>query len=112
MFLTVQKYGNMSSATAPVALVEAVEEGRVPPGGLVLMPAFGGGLTLSAHLIRWGERMTPLAPCDAELPPCSEDRARARQRDPRAEEARRGRGGALRGVEIRRERGRLTAPGP
>jgi 3-oxoacyl-[acyl-carrier-protein] synthase-3 len=61
----------MSSATAPVALVEAVEEGRVPPGGLVLMPAFGGGLTLSAHLIRWGQRLTPLQPCDAELPPCS-----------------------------------------
>jgi 3-oxoacyl-[acyl-carrier-protein] synthase-3 len=61
----------MSSATAPVALVEAVEEGRVPPGGLVLMPAFGGGLTLSAHLIRWGQRMTPLQPCDAELPPCT-----------------------------------------
>ena len=34
------------------------------------MPAFGGGLTLSAHLIRWGRRMTPLEPCDAELPPC------------------------------------------
>jgi 3-oxoacyl-[acyl-carrier-protein] synthase-3 len=69
VFLTVQKYGNMSSATAPVALVEAVEQGRVPPGGLVLMPAFGGGLTLSAHLIRWGDRVTPLQPCDAELPP-------------------------------------------
>jgi 3-oxoacyl-[acyl-carrier-protein] synthase-3 len=37
----------------------------------VLMPAFGGGLTLSAHLIRWGQRMTPLEPCGAELPPCS-----------------------------------------
>jgi 3-oxoacyl-[acyl-carrier-protein] synthase-3 len=71
VFLTVQKYGNMSSATAPVAMVEAVEEGRVPPGGLVLMPAFGGGLTLSAHLIRWGRRMTPLQSCDAELPPSS-----------------------------------------
>jgi len=71
VYLTVQKYGNMSSATAPVALVEAVEEGRVQPGNLVLMPAFGGGLTLSSHLIRWGERMTPLQPCDAELPPCS-----------------------------------------
>ena len=64
-----QKYGNMSSATAPVALVEAVEEGRVPLGSLVLMPAFGGGLTLSAHLIRWGERTTPLEHSDAELPP-------------------------------------------
>jgi 3-oxoacyl-[acyl-carrier-protein] synthase III len=71
LFLTVQKYGNMSAATAPVALVEAVEEGRVPPGGLVLMPAFGGGLTLSAHLIRWGERVTPLAPSTAELPACT-----------------------------------------
>lgn len=71
LFLNVQKYGNMSSATAPVALVEAVEQGRVPPGGLVLMPAFGGGLTLSAHLLRWGERVTPLAPCEAELPPCT-----------------------------------------
>jgi 3-oxoacyl-[acyl-carrier-protein] synthase III len=71
VFLTVQKYGNMSAATAPVALVEAVEEGRVPPGSLVLMPAFGGGLTLSAHLIRWGRRVTPLNPSDAELPPCT-----------------------------------------
>ncbi len=71
VFLTVQKYGNMSSATAPVALVEAVEEGRVAPGTLVLMPAFGGGLTLSAHLIRWGQRITPLCPSDAQLPPCS-----------------------------------------
>ena len=69
VFLTVQKYANMSSATAPVALVEAVEEGRVAPNSLVLMPAFGGGLTLSAHLIRWGERLTPLEQSDAELPP-------------------------------------------
>jgi 3-oxoacyl-[acyl-carrier-protein] synthase III len=71
VFLTVQKYGNMSSATAPVALVEAVEEGRVAPNSLVLMPAFGGGLTLSSHLIRWGDRITPLQPCSAELPPCT-----------------------------------------
>jgi 3-oxoacyl-[acyl-carrier-protein] synthase III len=70
VFLTVQKYGNMSAATAPVALVEALEEGRVKPGGLVLIPAFGAGLTLSAHLIRWGERTTPIATSDAELPPC------------------------------------------
>jgi 3-oxoacyl-[acyl-carrier-protein] synthase-3 len=72
LFLTVQKYGNMSSATAPVALVEAVEEGRVKPGAFVLVPAFGGGLTVSAHLIRWGERTSPLQEGDAELPPCSQ----------------------------------------
>ncbi len=72
VFLTVQKYGNMSSATAPVALVEAVEEGRVQARDLILMPAFGGGLTLSAHLLRWGERTTPLGYSEAELPPCTQ----------------------------------------
>ena len=70
VFLTVHKYGNMSAATAPVALVEALEAGRVKPGSLVLIPAFGAGLTMSAHLIRWGERTTPLATTDIDLPPC------------------------------------------
>ncbi len=70
VFLTVHKYGNMSAATAPVALVEAIEEGRVKPGCLVLIPAFGAGLTMSAHLIRWGARVTPVAVADIELPPC------------------------------------------
>ena len=60
VFLTVQKYGNMSSATVPVALVEALEAGRVKPGSLLLTPAFGGGLTFCSHVIRWGERVTPL----------------------------------------------------
>ncbi len=72
VFLTVHKYGNMSAATAPVALVEAIEEGRVKPGSLVLIPAFGAGLTMSAHLIRWGSRVTPIALSDAELPPCNQ----------------------------------------
>ena len=72
VFLNIHKYGNMSAATAPVALVEAVEEGRIQPGNLVLMPAFGGGLTLSAHLVRWGQRITPIHASTAELPPCSQ----------------------------------------
>lgn len=70
VFVTVQRYGNMSSATVPVALVEALEEGRVKPGSLLLTPAFGGGLTWCAHVIRWGDRVTPLGTCDLELPPC------------------------------------------
>jgi 3-oxoacyl-[acyl-carrier-protein] synthase III len=70
VFLTVHKYGNMSAATAPVALVEAIEAGRVKANGLVLIPAFGAGLTLSTHLIRWGNRVTPIATSDIELPPC------------------------------------------
>ncbi len=70
MFLTIHKYGNMSAATAPVAMVEALEAGRIKPHTLVLIPAFGGGLTMSAHLIRWGSRVTPIATTDVDLPPC------------------------------------------
>jgi 3-oxoacyl-[acyl-carrier-protein] synthase-3 len=70
VFLTIARYGNMSAATVPVALVDALEAGRVKPGALILMPAFGGGLTWCAHLVRWGERTVPLASTTAELPPC------------------------------------------
>ena len=69
VFLTVERYGNMSAATVPVALVDAREEGRVKPGALIMTPAFGGGLTWCSHLIRWGERTTPLATTTADLPP-------------------------------------------
>ena len=72
VFLTIHKYGNMSAATAPVALVEAIEAGRVKPGCLVLIPAFGAGLTMSAHLIRWGARVTPIGTSDVELAPCNQ----------------------------------------
>lgn len=68
VMLTVERYGNMSAATVPVALAEALEEGRVKPGALILMPAFGAGLTVCAHLVRWGERVTPLSQSDAALP--------------------------------------------
>ncbi len=71
-FLTVHKYGNMSAATVPIALVEAIEAGRVQPGNLLLMPAFGAGLTVCSHLVRWGERVTPIATSDAQLPPCDQ----------------------------------------
>jgi 3-oxoacyl-[acyl-carrier-protein] synthase-3 len=72
VMLTVEKYGNMSAATVPVALVEALEEGRVEPNSWLLMPAFGGGLTYCSLLVKWGDRTTPLGQTDAELPPCNE----------------------------------------
>jgi 3-oxoacyl-[acyl-carrier-protein] synthase-3 len=68
-FVNIQRYGNMSSATVPVALVEALEEGRVAPGSHLLLTGFGAGLSWSAHVLRWGERVTPLGTSDAELPP-------------------------------------------
>jgi 3-oxoacyl-[acyl-carrier-protein] synthase III len=69
VFVNVHRYGNMSAATVAIALCEALEEGRVQPGALVLMPGFGGGLTYCAHLVRWGERTTPLGESQVELPP-------------------------------------------
>jgi 3-oxoacyl-[acyl-carrier-protein] synthase-3 len=69
VMVTVQRYGNMSAGTVPVALVEALEQGRVQPGSLLLIPAFGAGLSWCAHLVRWGNRTTPLAVSDVELMP-------------------------------------------
>ena len=70
VYVNIQRYGNMSAATAPMALVEAIEEGRVTPGSTLIMPAFGAGLTWSAHLIQWGARTQPIGTTDVELPPC------------------------------------------
>jgi 3-oxoacyl-[acyl-carrier-protein] synthase-3 len=69
VYVNIQRYGNMSAATVPVALCEALEEQRVRPGALLLMPGFGGGLSYCAHLVRWGSRTTPLKSSPAELPP-------------------------------------------
>lgn len=70
VFVNVHKYGNTSAGTIPVALAEAVDEGRVKPGDYVLTASFGAGLTWGAGLIKWGERVTPLRHSDATLPPC------------------------------------------
>ena len=72
VMLTVHKYGNMSAATVPVALVEAVKTGRIRPDSLVLMPGFGGGLTYASLLMRWGDRVTPIVESTAALPPCEQ----------------------------------------
>jgi 3-oxoacyl-[acyl-carrier-protein] synthase III len=69
VFVNIQRYGNMSAATVPIALCEALEEGRVRSGAILLIPAFGGGLTYCAHVVRWGSRTTPLSQSDAQLPP-------------------------------------------
>jgi 3-oxoacyl-[acyl-carrier-protein] synthase-3 len=69
VFVNVQRYGNMSAATVPVAMVEALEAGRIKPGALLLLPAFGAGLTWCAHLVRWGARTTALRESEASLPP-------------------------------------------
>lgn len=52
-YMTVHKYGNISSASVSIALDEAVRTGAVQKGHLVLLTAFGGGLTWGSALIRW-----------------------------------------------------------
>ncbi len=53
VFITIHKYGNTSASTIPIALDEAVREGRIKEGDLILLDAFGGGLTWGACVIRW-----------------------------------------------------------
>ena len=53
VFVNVDRYGNMSSATVPVALDEAVEQGRIGPGSNVMMVAFGAGFTWASSVVRW-----------------------------------------------------------
>lgn len=49
----IQKYGNTTAASVPIALSEAVQEGRIKEGDLVCMAAFGSGFTWASALIRW-----------------------------------------------------------
>ncbi|HKJ89884.1 MAG TPA: beta-ketoacyl-ACP synthase III [Oceanipulchritudo sp.] len=51
--INLDRYGNTSAASIPIALDEAHRNGRIKPGANVLMVAFGGGLTWAACLVRW-----------------------------------------------------------
>ncbi len=54
VYINLDRFGNTSAASIPIALAEAVERGRLRPGDLVLMVGFGAGLTWAAGLVRWG----------------------------------------------------------
>ena len=51
--INLDRYGNTSAASVPIALDEAFRNGRINPGDNILMVAFGGGLTWASALIRW-----------------------------------------------------------
>lgn len=53
MYSVLERFGNASSASLPIALDHAVREGRIAPGELVLLGTFGGGLTWGTALMRW-----------------------------------------------------------
>ncbi|HBA90199.1 MAG TPA: 3-oxoacyl-ACP synthase [Geobacter sp.] len=53
VYVNLDRYGNTSAASIPIALDEAVRAGRLKEGDILLLDAFGGGLTWGASLIRW-----------------------------------------------------------
>jgi len=53
VFLNLDRYGNTSAASIPLALDEAVRTGRISPGSRILMVAFGSGLTWASAMVKW-----------------------------------------------------------
>jgi 3-oxoacyl-[acyl-carrier-protein] synthase III len=53
LFINLERYGNTSSASIPIALDEVHRSGRIKEGDIILLDAFGGGLTWGATLMRW-----------------------------------------------------------
>lgn len=53
VFVNIEKYGNTSAASIPIALDEALKSGLITDGGYVIMVAFGSGLTWASALIKW-----------------------------------------------------------
>ncbi|MCX6215395.1 beta-ketoacyl-ACP synthase III [Spirosoma sp.] len=53
VFNNIQQYGNTTAASIPIALTEAFEQGRIKPGDLVCLAAFGSGFTWASALIKW-----------------------------------------------------------
>ena len=68
VMLNIATHGNTSAASVPMALADAIGEGRLHPGALVVQTAFGGGLTWGTNVMRWGERVHPLETSDAAIP--------------------------------------------
>lgn len=53
VYNNIQKYGNTTAASVPIALTEAWENGQVKPGDLIVLAAFGSGFTWASAVIRW-----------------------------------------------------------
>lgn len=54
VIVNLDRYGNTSAASIPLALDEAVKSGRIQPGHLLVFVGFGAGLTWGANVVRWG----------------------------------------------------------
>lgn len=68
VFVNIHKYGNTSAATIPIAISEALAQGRIEPGAKLVFVAFGAGLTWGACAFEWGQRVEPIATVEDHLP--------------------------------------------
>ncbi|MEM9467885.1 MAG: beta-ketoacyl-ACP synthase III [Actinomycetota bacterium] len=68
VMLNIETHGNTSAASVPMALADAIVEGRIEPGAVVLQTAFGGGLTWGSNVMRWGDRVEPIGTSSASIP--------------------------------------------
>jgi 3-oxoacyl-[acyl-carrier-protein] synthase-3 len=61
VFLNIDRYGNTSSASIPIALFEAQQQGKIKPGDTIVTVGFGAGLTWGAGAIQWMANVAPQA---------------------------------------------------
>lgn len=71
-FINIERYGNTSAATVPIALCEALEQGKIAPHSNILLAAFGAGLTWGAARLRWGARTSQIHAPSAQLASCKQ----------------------------------------
>lgn len=64
MYVNIERYGNTSSASIPIALCEAIESGRIKADDHIVLVAFGAGLTWGAAMIKWVPTPPPASPLE------------------------------------------------
>lgn len=64
MYVNIERYGNTSSASIPIALCEAIESGRIKADDTIVLVAFGAGLTWGAATIKWVPTPPPASPLE------------------------------------------------
>lgn len=68
VYVNIASYGNTSGATIPIAIVDALEDGRIQPHQKIVFAAFGAGLTWAAATFQWGDRTEPINKFDVVFP--------------------------------------------
>jgi 3-oxoacyl-[acyl-carrier-protein] synthase-3 len=68
VMVNIAHHGNTSAASIPMALCDALDEGRISPNDTIVTTAFGGGVTWGSVIFRWGNRVSRCETSDAALP--------------------------------------------